>query len=193
MREMRSFTVAFLILLATCSIPSTAWAGPGGSRRTRPNRDQSIEQVNEAFSRYVDGWTRGDLRVLDGVYATDDRLVLFWPDIKYPWRIKGYTAARKRLDEIFKNMSLMGGLKLDFYEREIELYGHIAIFTSHWKWLNVPEEVKDLFSGGRVTLVFEHRGPRWVIVHEHASWKPPDIEQADPRRRKPKTDDKKPM
>ena len=176
MTRVRIVRSAVLVLLAISSAP-----GPVLTKPRPSNQSRSIMEVKQAFDRYVDGWTRGDLSVLDTVYATDDRLVLFWPDIRYPWRIKGYTAARKRLDEIFKTMSLMGGLKLDFYEREIEFFGNLAIFTAHWKWLNVPAEVKELFSGGRVTLIFEHRGPKWLIVHEHASWKPPDVEEKKPK------------
>ena len=57
----------------------------------------------------------------------------------------------------------------------------------------MPTEVKELLPGGRLTLIFEQRGPKWVIVHEHASWKPPDIEPPDPHREKPAQGIKKPL
>jgi uncharacterized protein (TIGR02246 family) len=139
----------------------------------RAEPSESIQQVKESFARYVEAWTHSDLAKLSEVYATDEELVVYWPDPFRPFLVKGWSEVRKGLEHIFANM---GQIDLEFTLQQINVYGDIAVLTSNWKWLTPFGVINENNATGRCTLVFQRRGSRWVIIHEHSSWRPPSIE-----------------
>jgi len=156
MTRRQHFTIIVLIGLLTGFVSSPVQAG----------RDQSIQEVQGTFDRYVEAWRQGDLKTLTDIYATDAKLGVYWPDPTRPSLIEGWDEVREHLATIF---ALTGGLDLEFTDQRIQRYGNIAILTSNWKWL-VPTQ--PALATGRATFVFQRRGSKWVIVHEHSSLVP---------------------
>ena len=163
MRKSWSITLT-LALWMVCYDVSPSWA----------KDSRSIQQVKETFQRYVDGWIATDLAKLSTVYATDEELVAYWPDPYRPFLVKGWSEVRRGLEHIFANMKR---IDLEFTVQNINLYGDIAILTANWKWLAPYGVVDSANATGRCTLVFQRRGSRWLIVHEHSSWRPPSLEE----------------
>src|SRR5580765_1964490 len=144
MKRIRRFTLVTLAVLVICGGASPAWAG----------EDPSVQQIKDSFNHYIDAWTRCDLPKLSEVYATDEELVVYWPDPNRPFLLQGWTAVRKGLEEIFE---ALGKIELEFTLQQINVYGDIAVLTSNWKWLTPSGPIDPSISTGRLTLVFQRR------------------------------------
>ena len=122
--------------------------------------------VNAAFDRYVVGWQTGDIDVLATVYAQDARLTAYWPDPTRPSRLESWTTIRENLKDVF---DLIHRMNLEFNERQIDVYGGVAVLTTHWTWHKASGP---FFEHGRATFIFRKDGDRWLVVHEHSSVTP---------------------
>jgi ketosteroid isomerase-like protein len=150
--------------------------------------EKAIREVQATFDRYIDGWKRADIEALSQVYATDARVIGIWPDptLKYP--VQGWTEVRRELQRVFDYAK---GMNMSYSPRHVEIYGDMAIIATNWDWIDgdtaapgtpefkLAEErrlemKKEGFGGGQATFIFQHRGTRWVLVHEHASVAPAD-------------------
>jgi ketosteroid isomerase-like protein len=147
-----------------------------------PAAEKAIREVQATFDRYVDGWKRADIKALSQVYATDARVIGIWPDPTLTYPVQGWTEVRRELARVFDYGK---GMNMSYTPRHVELYGDIAIISTNWDWIDgeaapgTPEAKladerrlemkKQGFGGGQATFVFQHRGNRWVLVHEHAS------------------------
>jgi ketosteroid isomerase-like protein len=123
----------------------------------------AVRLVRHAFDDYVRGWRSGDVPLLATIYAEDAQLSAYWPDPSRASRIRGWSQIKTDLEDIFGRIK---GMDLEFNEREVNVYGDVAVLTSHWVW-NTPAD--PMFATGRASFVFHRRGARWVIVHEHSS------------------------
>jgi ketosteroid isomerase-like protein len=122
--------------------------------------------VNAAFDRYVLGWQTGDIDLLATVYAQDARLTAYWPDPTRPLRLESWTTVRENLKEVF---DLIRRMDLEFNDRQIDVYGGVAVLTSHWTWRR-PSNA--FFEHGRATFILKKDGGKWQVVHEHSSVNP---------------------
>jgi ketosteroid isomerase-like protein len=129
-------------------------------------KSPEAKAINATFDRYVRGWNTGDIDLLGTVYAQDARLTAYWPDPTRPSRLESWRTVRENLKEVF---DLIRRMELDFNERQIDVYGDIAVLTSHWKW-NRPSG--PFFERGRATYVFKKEAGKWLVIHEHSSVSP---------------------
>src|SRR6516162_1871161 len=73
------------IMLATAFVAlSAAHSASGGDKNSEG------KAVNAAFDRYVLGWQKGDIDLLQTVYAHDARLTAYWPDPTRPMRLESW-------------------------------------------------------------------------------------------------------
>jgi ketosteroid isomerase-like protein len=135
-----------------------------GSGATVDNPE--AKAVNAVFDRYVVGWQKGDIDLLSSVYAHDARLTAYWPDPTRPLRLEGWTSVQKNLKEVF---DLIGHMALDFDQRQIDVYGDVAVMTTRWTW---RQPSGPFFEHGRTTYVFRKTAGNWLIIHEHSSVNP---------------------
>ena len=154
MRKGIAFATVFVALLG------------GTPARTASVTNPEARAVNAAFDRYILGWQKGDIDLLSSAYAHDARLTAYWPDPTRPLRLESWTTVRQNLKEVF---DLIHRMDLDFDQRQIDIYGEVAVLTSHWTWHNPSGP---FFEHGRATFIFRKDGGRWVIVHEHSSVTP---------------------
>ena len=125
-----------------------------------------VKAVNTAFDRYVLAWQKGDIEMLSTAYAHEARLTAYWPDPIHPLRLEGWATIRKDLAEVF---DLIKGMDLDFDQREIDVYGDVAVLTARWTWRRPSNP---FFEHGRGTFIYKKEAGRWVIIHEHSSVTP---------------------
>jgi ketosteroid isomerase-like protein len=148
-------------MLATAFVAlSAAHSASGGDKNSEG------KAVNAAFDRYVLGWQKGDIDLLQTVYAHDARLTAYWPDPTRPMRLESWATVRDNLKEVF---DLIHGMDLEFDERQIDVYGGVSILTSHWTWRHPSGP---FFAHGRATFIFKKDAGKWLIVHEHSSVTP---------------------
>jgi hypothetical protein len=133
---------------------------------TANEKSSEAKAVNAAFDRYVLGWKTGDIDLLGTVYAHDARLTAYWPDPVRPSRLESWRTVRENLKEVF---DLIRRMDLEFNERQIDVYGNVAVLTSHWTW-NQPSG--PFFKRGRATFIFKKEDGKWLVVHEHSSVTP---------------------
>jgi ketosteroid isomerase-like protein len=163
---------AFLGALAAAA----CWILPASASPAKTKLDRNedaAQQVQAAFDRYIEAWRTGNMDAFAAAYTNDDRLTAYWPDHTRSYPIKGWENVRKALVEI---VGLIGGMDLVYTEREVEMYGNIAILTANWKWVAIEnlrepmgDKAKQAYAKGRGTFVFERQGSKWVVVHEHSS------------------------
>jgi ketosteroid isomerase-like protein len=154
MRKRIAFATVFVALLGATAA------------RTASATNPETKAVNAAFDRYILGWQKGDIDLLASVYAHDVRLTAYWPDPTRPLRLESWTTVRQNLKEVF---DLIHRMDLDFDQRQIDIYGEVAVLTSHWTW---HQPSGPFFEHGRATFIFKKDGGRWLIVHEHSSVTP---------------------
>jgi hypothetical protein len=150
------------IVLAIASVALLCSAQSG----TIKPRESEAKAVNAAFDRYVQGWQTGDINLLGSIYAHDARLTVYWPDPTRPSRLQSWDSVRTNLKEVF---DLIHRMNLEFDERQIDVYGGVAVLTTHWTW-HQPSGV--FFEHGRATFIFKKDGGNWRIIHEHSSVTP---------------------
>jgi uncharacterized protein (TIGR02246 family) len=143
------------------------WAGfwALNTRNAKASANNSSREVERTFDRYVRGWNEGSIEILADIYAHDARLTAYWPDPSTP-TVQGWDAIQSSLADVFKRIH---GMALDFKERQVEVYGDVALLTSTWTW---REAEAPMFEHGRASFVFQRRNHKWVVVHEHSSIQP---------------------
>jgi len=122
-------------------------------------------EVEQTFDRYVQGWNQGSVEILADIYAHDAKIIAYWPDPSNP-SVQGWDAIKKSLEDVFTRIH---GMALDFKERQVEVYGDVALLTSTWTW---KEAEAPMFEHGRASFMFQRRNHKWVVVHEHSSIQP---------------------
>ncbi len=142
------------------TVLSVAQSGTGSQKNS------DAKAVNTAFDRYVLGWKTGDIDLLATVYAHDARLTAYWPDPVRPSRLESWRTVRENLKEV---LDLIRRMDLEFNERQIDVYGNVAVLTSHWTW---HRPSGPFFERGRATFIFKKEEGKWLVVHEHSSVTP---------------------
>ena len=169
----------------TAASPTSHRANMVASEKTAPDApgEKAVREVQATFDKYIDGWRRADIEALSHVYATDARVIGIWPDPTLTYPVQGWTEVRRELERVF---DFGKGMNMSYSPRHVEIYGDMAIISTNWEWIDgdtaapgTPEAKlaeerrlemkKEGFGGGQATFIFQHRGNRWVLVHEHAS------------------------
>jgi ketosteroid isomerase-like protein len=166
----RNAFVSALFATLCWTTPAVA-AGPAKTKVDRP--EHAAQQVQAAFDKYIEAWRSGNMDAFAASYTNDDRLTAYWPDHTRTYPIKGWNNVRTALQEI---VNLIGGMDLIYNNREVEVYGNIAILTADWRWVGIgslrepmSDKAQKVYAKGRGTFVFERQGSKWVVVHEHSS------------------------
>jgi ketosteroid isomerase-like protein len=154
-------TSAFLFLLA-----SGAMAAPP-ARKTAPQPTNFQERVEQ----YWKAWSSGDEKAIRGFYSTGPDAVFY--DIG-PLQHKGWDQYRLAVER-----SSTRGEQI-----EVTLPEKVAVHKrGALVWTTNTVHIKIQPASGparewdaRQTLIWERRGPRWVILHEHLSV-PMDVAQ----------------
>lgn len=129
-------------------------------------KDFDAKAVNATFDRYVLGWQKGDIDLLETVYSHDGHLTAYWPDPTRPARLESWATVKENLKDVF---DLIHRMDLEFDERQIDVYGSVAVLTTHWTWHHPSGR---FFEHGRATFIFKKDAGKWMIVHEHSSVTP---------------------
>src|SRR6266702_3239384 len=163
--KMRVVMAVFAVFL--CAVAT-------GAAKPAPSGDQAKKkEINKTFDDYVTGWRTGNVELLAKIYANDAKVSAYWPDPSRPGILVGWPKISKNLKDIFERLHEISpyGMDLIFNDRIIDLYGDTAVLSTSWVWEHPADPA---FGTGRGTFIFQRRGAKWVIVHEHSSVTPFD-------------------
>ncbi len=142
-------------------------------RKQKPPKDQKAEplvrlpddqQIDASISEMLAAWQLGDTEMLHKHYADDVMVVSgAWEPPLLGWSnyVRAYQAQRQR----------MQSGRLDRSNTFIVVKGSIAWATYQWDFGAVVDG-RATAARGQTTLIFEKRGDRWLIVHNHTSMVP---------------------
>jgi hypothetical protein len=163
--KIRTAMAVFALCLCTVATCAAGAARPGDEARKK--------EINKIFDDYVTGWRTGSVEMLAKIYANDARVSAYWPDPSRPGVMVGWPKIEKSLKDVFERLHEISpyGMDLTFNDRIIDIYGDTAVMTTSWVWGHPADPA---FGTGRGTFIFQRRGPKWVIIHEHSSVTPFD-------------------
>lgn len=160
----RRWLVAGLALLLVALPASSAQKKKGKNKEANPPSDVRLPDnqiIDQAISEMLGAWQVGDTNMLHNYYADDVAVVsgaYESPLIGWPAYLAAYQRQRSRL----------GSLRLDRRNTFIFVRGNIAWASYQWEFDAVVDN-RPTSARGQTTLVFERRGNRWLIVHNHTS------------------------
>ena len=160
-RRLRRRAVAVLALSAVMAIGLTMLVR---ERATAHENDEQL--VREALLQSAVGFERGDLNILNKVWANDESVTVFESGhANYGW-------ADYRDHHLVPEMKELKNTKYTLSDIKIKVSGKTAWATFKYAIsADVQEEGKThhVDGGGLGTVVLEERAGRWQIVHWHSS------------------------
>ena len=124
----------------------------------RPSDEQLIET---SIGEMLAGWQIGDVDLLHRHYAEDVMVVSGAyepPLIGWANYLAGYQSQRQRMQSV----------RLDRRNTFLKVKGNFAWSTYQWEFSAIADG-RPMGAQGQATLVWEKRGDRWLIVHNHTS------------------------
>ena len=119
------------------------------------------DQIETSISEMLAAWQIGDTELLHKYYADDVTVVSgAWEPPLVGWAnyLKAYKTQRER----------MQGGRMDRRNTLIAVRGNIAWAIYQWDFAAMVDG-RQAGARGHTTLVFEKRGDRWLVVHNHTS------------------------
>jgi ketosteroid isomerase-like protein len=165
-RRLSRWLAACVTLLLVAGV---AWAGQRKGKEKKPAESQTPvpvhvpdnQLIDQEISEMMGAWQLGDINMLHNYYADNVTVVsgaYESPLMGWQSYATAYELQRKR----------MGPLRLDRRNTNIFVHGDIAWANYQWEFTAIVDG-KPLGAHGHTTLVFERRGDRWLIVHDHTS------------------------
>jgi len=156
MRRHHLLLVVALALLAAAG-PGVSQQGKGTSGVKPPDEQQIENNIGEMLA----GWQIGDTDLMHRYYA-DDVMVVSGayepPVIGWANYLAAYKAQRQRMVEV----------RLDRINTFIKVKGDTAWAVYQWEFAATADG-RPMRAQGQATLLFEKRGDRWLIIHNHTS------------------------
>lgn len=152
------FTICFASLLFVSPIAH----GQSAAKSQRESATQM--QFQKLINRYYAAWNTGDPETAAPLYAKDPDLVFY--DLA-PLKYKGWAEYDKGVRAL---LSSMASLKITPYsDLRATRRGNIAWTTVTFHLSGKKKNGQEVELDGRHTVIWELRGRRWLIVHEHFS------------------------
>lgn len=167
-RFVRLGRIAALVVASMILLLSSA-AALAQKPSKKPPKDQKGDTVTFPDDRAIDlaisemlaAWQLGNVEMLHKYYADDVTIVSGgWEPPLVGWAnyLKAYQSQRERLQTP----------RLDRTNTLIKVRGSLAWAVYQWEF-NALVDGKAYTARGHTSLIFEKRGDRWVILHNHTS------------------------
>jgi ketosteroid isomerase-like protein len=163
----RWLAAGLIVLLVTGAAPA---AQKKSKQKGQPKEPAAAEtqarlpdaqQIDQEISEMLGAWQIGDVNLMHNSYADDVTVVsgAFEPPL-VGWAV--YLAAYQR------ERQHLSSLRLDRRNTFIFTKGNIAYADYQWEFVGLVDG-NSTSGRGHTTLIFEKRGDRWLIVHNHTS------------------------
>ena len=163
----RSLAAGMIALLIPCAISAAQKKGkPKDLPKNQPDPSTQAllpdaQRIDQELSEMLGAWQVGDVNMLHNYYAEDVTVVsgAYEPPLTgWPAYLDAYQRQRQRLSSV----------RLDRRNTFIFVRGGVAWADYQWEF-QAQVDGAPTVGRGHTTLVFEKRGDRWLIVHNHTS------------------------
>ncbi len=137
-------------------------AGLGASLPSAANSPDDAKDVQEVLMQSAAGFEKGDMTVLNKVWANDESVTVFESGhANYGW-------ADYRDHHLMLEMKEMKNTKYTLSDIKVKMAGTTAWATFKYA-ISADIRTRHVDGGGLGTAVLEKRDGRWQIVHWHSS------------------------
>ena len=152
----------FGIVLAAALLPMASARAQMTPKSKEPPSAQS--QVQSLIDQYYASWNTGDPEKAAALYAKDPDLIFY--DIT-PLQYKGWAEYAKGVPNVFA--SFASAKFTPNHDLRATRRGTVAWTTETWHLSGKKKTGEAVEMDGRHTIIWENRGGKWLIVHEHFS------------------------
>lgn len=169
----------FSLAIGSFSLPAHGQcpAGPGDDAA-------SAAQIRDCLFRFQDAWRARDMDFIRSFYAHDPDMLLFFERRQ----LRGWDDVETLYGNMFAH-ALPGSVKSTYSNVDTKASGGLAYANANFHLTVTNPEGEEMTDEGRVTVVFERRDDRWVVIHRHTSFQAPP----GPQRRVARHEDPGPL
>lgn len=124
---------------------------------------KTSQEIEDVLKRYAQGYAKKDVGTLMEIMAPDEDLIFIGTG-KDEW-VQGSTELKKGFE---RDLSQAESIKVDFGDLPISAAGNVA-WTSTMMTMHAEINGEILVLEGRLSVVFEKRENKWLIVQLHFS------------------------
>ena len=151
--------------LATCAFTLPAY----GQCPAEPGDDAAAaEQVRACLFKFNDAWRARDMDFIRDFFAHDSDMLLFFERRQ----LRGWDDVETLYENMFAH-ALPGSVKSRYSNVDVKASGDLAYTNANFHLTVTNPEGEEMTDEGRVTVVFERRDDRWVVIHRHTSFQAP--------------------
>lgn len=187
MRPHHFTKIVFVISLAIGSFSQPAFSDckaiPGDSSGIGDD-SASAEQVRDCLFRFQEAWKARDMSFIRSFFAHDPDMLLFFERRQ----LRGWDDVETLYENMFAH-ALPGSVKSTYSNVDTRAGADLAYANANFHLTVTNPEGEEMTDEGRVTVVFERRDGRWVVIHRHTSFQAPP----GPQRRVARHEDPGPL
>ena len=125
-------------------------------------QNKEAAKVTKAVTQFTQGMEKGDLKLIESVWAQDDEITVFeGGSMDTGW-------ANYRDKHLVPEMKAYKNLTYELREMKVKVNGNMALVRSRY-YLSGEANEKKVESRGLITAVLEKRQGKWLLVHWHLS------------------------
>lgn len=182
MRQYFINSIVFVCCLVFVSFSQPAFANcPAPASAGAAVNTTAAEQIRQCFDSFQEAWKERDLTFIRTFFAHDPEMLLFFERRQ----LRGWNDVETLYENMFAH-ALPGSVKSNYSNVDIKANGDMAYVAANFHLQVTNPEGEEMTDEGRVTVVFERRDDRWVVVHRHTSFQaPPGPHRPVPRHEEP--------
>ena len=182
-RQTRKAVLALSLAIGLCS------SQPALSRCLATPHDPSravddaiaADEVRDCLYRFQEAWRARDLSFIRSFFAHDADMLLFFERRQ----LRGWDDVETLYENMFAH-ALPGSVRSTYTNVDTRASGNLAYANANFHLTVTNPEGEEMTDEGRVTVVFERRDDRWVVIHRHTSFQaPPGPQRRVPRHEGP--------
>ena len=163
--------------MGTCHLKSTVLAltfgvltlPAYGQCPAEPGDDAAAaEQVRACLFKFQDAWRARDMDFIRGFFAHDADMLLFFERRQ----LRGWDDVETLYENMFAH-ALPDSVKSRYTNVDVKASGNLAYTNANFQLTVTNPDGEEMTDEGRVTVVFERRDDRWVVIHRHTSFQAP--------------------
>ena len=184
MRQLHITKIFLVFMLAVGSLSQ-----PALSECVATPRDPSgivdeaaaAEEVRNCLFRFQDAWRARDMTFIRSFFAHDSDMLLFFERRQ----LRGWDDVETLYENMFAH-ALPGSVKSTYTNVDAKAGADLAYANANFHLTVTNPEGEEMTDEGRVSVVFERRDDRWVVIHRHTSFQaPPGPQRSVPRHEGP--------
>lgn len=187
MRRHHIVKIVFITWLASLSVSRPALSeclATPGDQSGNMNDAAAAAEVRDCLFRFQEAWKARDMDFIRSFFAHDADMLLFFERRQ----LRGWDKVETLYENMFAH-ALPGSVKSTYTNVDARAGANLAYANANFHLTVTNPDGEEMTDEGRVTVVFERRGDRWVVIHRHTSFQAPP----GPQRRVARHEDPGPL